>query len=151
MKNYCVKCRNDTENLNSKIFKTKSGRLVLQSKYADCAIKSSRFVKEQEEKRLITSLGLKRRLSKIALFGDIFFWVYKMNENVNKFLLVGDKFMPQMHLKQPGFTYSACGPFSRNKKKLKSLCRQETQILFTEMSLIKLALNMIWLMTNQKT
>ena len=73
MKNYCVKCRNDTENLNSKIFKTKSCRLVLQSKYADCAIKSSRFVKEQEEKRLITSLGLKRRLSKIALFGDIFF------------------------------------------------------------------------------
>ena len=70
-----------------------------------------------------------------------------MNEIVNKFLLVGDKFMPQMHLKQPGFTYSACGPFSR-KKKLKSLCRQETQILFTEMSLIRLAFNMIWLMVN---
>ena len=34
-----------------------------------------------------------------------------MNEIVNKFLLVGDKFMPEMHLKQPGFTYSACGPF----------------------------------------
>ena len=119
MKSYCVKCRNDTENLNLKIFKTKSGRLVLQSKYADCAIKSSRFVKKQEEKRLITSLGLKRRLSKIALFGDIFFWVYKMNEIVNKFLLVGDKFMPQMHLKQPGFTYSACGPFSRKKKNWK--------------------------------
>ena len=32
-----------------------------------------------------------------------------MNEIVNKFLLVGDKFMPEMHLKQPGFTYSACG------------------------------------------
>ena len=39
-----------------------------------------------------------------------------MNEIVNKFLLVGDKFMPEMHLKQPGFTYSACGPFTRNKK-----------------------------------
>ena len=39
-----------------------------------------------------------------------------MNEIVNKFLLVGDKFMPQMHLKQPGFTYSACGPFNRNKE-----------------------------------
>ena len=34
----------------------------------------------------------------------------KMNEIVNKFLLVGDKFIPEMHLKQPGFTYSACGP-----------------------------------------
>ena len=32
----------------------------------------------------------------------------KMNEIVNKFLLAGDKFMPEMHLKQPGFTYSAC-------------------------------------------
>ena len=35
-----------------------------------------------------------------------------MNEIVNKFLLVGDKFMPEMNLKQPGFTYSACGPFT---------------------------------------
>ena len=34
-----------------------------------------------------------------------------MNEIVNKFLLAGDKFIPEMHLKQPGFTYSACGPF----------------------------------------
>ena len=34
-----------------------------------------------------------------------------MNEIVNKFLLAGDIFMPEMHLKQPGFTYSACGPF----------------------------------------
>ena len=42
-----------------------------------------------------------------------------MNEIVNKFLLVGDKFMPQMHLKQPGFTYSACGPFTKNKERTK--------------------------------
>ena len=40
----------------------------------------------------------------------------KMNEIVNKFLLVGDKFMPEMHLKQPAFTYSACGPFTKNKE-----------------------------------
>ena len=40
-----------------------------------------------------------------------------MNEIVNKFLLVGDKFIPEMHLKQPGFTYSACGPFTRNKRR----------------------------------
>ena len=38
-----------------------------------------------------------------------------MNEIVNKFLLVGDKFMPDMHLKQRGFTYSSCGPFNKNK------------------------------------
>ena len=39
----------------------------------------------------------------------------KMNKIVNKFLLAGDKFMPEMHLKQPGFTYSVCGPFTKNK------------------------------------
>ena len=41
-----------------------------------------------------------------------------MNEIVNKFLLVGDKFMPEMHLKQPGFTYSACGPFAKSKERI---------------------------------
>ena len=42
-----------------------------------------------------------------------------MNEIVNKFLLVGDKVMPEMHLKQqPGFTYSACGPFTKNKERI---------------------------------
>ena len=39
-----------------------------------------------------------------------------MNEIVNKFLLAGDKFMPEMHLRQPGFTYSACGPFTKNQR-----------------------------------
>ena len=43
----------------------------------------------------------------------------KMNEIVNKVLLVGDTFMPEMHLKQPGFTYSACGPFTKNKERIK--------------------------------
>ena len=38
-----------------------------------------------------------------------------MSETVDNFLLVGDKFMPEMHVKQPGFTYSACGPFTKNK------------------------------------
>ena len=39
-----------------------------------------------------------------------------MNEIVNKFLLVRDKLMPELNLKQPGFTYSACGPFTKNKE-----------------------------------
>ena len=41
-----------------------------------------------------------------------------MNEIVNKFLLVGDKFMPEMHLRQPQFVYSACGPFTKNKERI---------------------------------
>ena len=45
--------------------------------------------------------------------------MYKMNEIVYKFLLAGDKFIPEMHLKQLGFTYSACGLFSKNKERIK--------------------------------
>ena len=41
-----------------------------------------------------------------------------MNEIVNKLLFAGDKFMPEMHLKQPRFTYSACGPFTKNKERI---------------------------------
>ena len=41
-----------------------------------------------------------------------------MDEIVNKFLLVGNKFTPEMHLKQPGFTYSVCGLFSKNKERI---------------------------------
>ena len=37
---------------------------------------------------------------------------------MNRFFMVGDKFMPDMHLKQPGFTYSACGPFTKNKRRI---------------------------------
>ena len=68
-----------------------------------------------------------------------------MNEIVNKFLLAGDKFMPEMHLRQPGFTYSACGPFTKNKE-FKNLKKEEIQAIFTKMNLIKHAFNMIWLM-----
>ena len=39
-----------------------------------------------------------------------------MNQTVNKFLLPVDKYMSEMHLKQHGFTYSACGPFTKNKQ-----------------------------------
>ena len=42
----------------------------------------------------------------------------KGNEIVNKFLLAGDTFMPEMDLKQPGLTYSVCGPFTKNKERL---------------------------------
>ena len=44
-----------------------------------------------------------------------------MNETINKFLSAGDKFMPKMHLKQPGFAYSACGTFTKNKERIRKL------------------------------
>ena len=72
MKTYCVKCRKNTENLDSKIFKTKNGRLLMQSKCTDCGIKKSRFVKEQEAKGLLSNLGIKTPLSKIPLLNVLF-------------------------------------------------------------------------------
>ena len=46
-----------------------------------------------------------------------------MNNVINKFLLAGDKFMPEMHLRQPRFFYSACGPFTRHKERIKEFKR----------------------------
>ena len=41
-----------------------------------------------------------------------------MNEIINKFLLAGDKFIPEIHLRQPEFMYSACGPFTKSKERI---------------------------------
>ena len=75
MKTYCVKCRKNTEILNSKIFKTKNNRLIMQSKCIDCGIKKSRFVTEQEAKHLLSNLGIKTPLSKIPLLNVFFYGV----------------------------------------------------------------------------
>ena len=48
-----------------------------------------------------------------------------MNELVNKFLLAEDKFMPEIHLRQPGFTYSACRPFTKNKEIIEKLKKKQ--------------------------
>ena len=44
--------------------------------------------------------------------------MYKMNKIVDKFLLAGDRFMTEMHLKQTGFTYSACGLFPKSNERI---------------------------------
>ena len=72
MLTYFVRCRKKTENLNSKIFKTKNNRLIMQSKCPKCGIKKSRFVKEQEAKGLLSNLGIKTPLSKIPLLNVLF-------------------------------------------------------------------------------
>ena len=73
-----------------------------------------------------------------------------MNEIINKFLLVGDKFMPEMHLRQPRFVYSACGPFTRHKERIKSLNVQAILVYYIETNLIMLVLNMMLHMQNIK-
>ena len=51
--------------------------------------------------------------------------------------------MAEMHLKQPGFTYSACGPFTKSKEIIQKFKKQEIQAIFTKMNLIRLVFNMI--------
>ena len=72
METYEVKCKKNTKNLNSKIFKTKNNRLIMQSKCSNCGIKKSRFIKEQEAKGLLSNLGIKTPFSKIPLLNVLF-------------------------------------------------------------------------------
>ena len=72
MKTYCVMSKKDTENLNTKIFKTKNNRSIMQSKCPVCGVKKSRFVKEQEAEGLLSNLGIKTPLSKIPLLNVLF-------------------------------------------------------------------------------
>ena len=72
MKAYYMKCRKNTESLNSKSFKSKNGRLIMQSKCPLCRIKKSRFVKEQEAKGLLSNLGIKTPLNQIPLLNVLF-------------------------------------------------------------------------------
>ena len=53
-----------------------------------------------------------------------------MNQIINKFLLNGDKFMPELHLKLPGFTYSACGPFAKHRERIQKF--RQTGKLYIE-------------------
>ena len=68
-----------------------------------------------------------------------------MNELVNNFLSTGDKFMPEMHLKQPGHTYRAYGPFTKNKERVKQFKESGDlrDICKIELACFKLACNMI--------
>ena len=68
-----------------------------------------------------------------------------MNNVINKFLLAGDKFIPEIHLRQLQFVYSACGPFTRHKERIKEFkCTGDTRYIYR--NLIKLVFNKILLM-----
>ena len=95
---------------------------MLLSKSIACNSKKLKFIKGQEASGLLRSL-INIPLNKIPLLGPFCFkgiqevnTRYKINEIVNKLLLVGDKSMPEMQL---GFTYSSCGPFSKNKERIR--------------------------------
>ena len=73
MLSYCLKCKKNTESKNPKVLKTNNSKIMLLSKCAICGSKKSKFMKEQEAKGTLSSLGLKTPLSKIPLLGDLLF------------------------------------------------------------------------------
>ena len=110
---YCFKSRKTTESKIPKVVKSKNRIIMLLSKYAVCDNKKSKFIKEQEAEVLLSKLpGMTIPIINDLPIANIFFKKYKINTIVKKLLLARDKFMPEMHLRQPRFTYSACGPFT---------------------------------------
>ena len=73
MKSYCLKCRKDTENIDWRVSKTSNDRTMVLSKCAICGSKKSIFIKNQEEKGLLSNLGIRTPLSKVPVLGDILF------------------------------------------------------------------------------
>ena len=73
MKSHFLKCRKDTENINPKISSNSNGKTMILSKCAICGSKKSRFIKNQEAKRLLNNLGIKTPLGKVPILGDILF------------------------------------------------------------------------------
>ena len=67
-----------------------------------------------------------------------------MNKIVNKFLLARNKFMPEMHLKQSRFTYSACGPFTKNKERMQKFKETRDTNYIYKNELDEAFFNLIW-------
>ena len=73
MESYWLKCRKDTENIDPKLLSTSNGKAMILSKCAICVSKTSRFMKNQAAKGLLSNLSIKTPLSKIPILGDILF------------------------------------------------------------------------------
>ena len=72
MLNYCLVCKKNTDNVNSKMIKTKNGRVMLLSQCSVCGNKKSRFMEDQEAKELLSSLDIRTPLSKIPGLNVLF-------------------------------------------------------------------------------
>ena len=73
MLSFCLKRRKNTESKNPKVVRTKNGRIMLLSKCSVCNSKKSKFLKEQEPRGLISSLGIRTPLSQIPLLDPLLF------------------------------------------------------------------------------
>ena len=102
MEAYCVSCKKYSTNGNSRFRKTKQNSLTLLSNCAICGKKKMAFIKNKE----------------LHNFNNIRNDQFKLNKIIHKLLLTGDKFMVELHLKQPGFTYSTSGPFTKLRERI---------------------------------
>ena len=73
MLSYCLKCKKYTESVNPRVSATSNGRTMILSKCAECGSKKSKFIKNQEAKGLLSSLGIRTPLNKIPFLGDVLF------------------------------------------------------------------------------
>ena len=73
MESYCVRCKKYTKNINPRVSNISNRKTMILSKCAKCGSEKSRFIKSQEGKGLLSSLGPKTPLSKVPLLGDIMF------------------------------------------------------------------------------
>ena len=68
MLSYCLKCKINIQSINPRVSATSNGRTMVLSKCAICGSKKSKFIKKQEAKGLLSSLGIRTPLNKIPLF-----------------------------------------------------------------------------------
>ena len=109
-----MKCRKNTESKNLKVVNTKKKEQCFHQNVWCLIVRNLDLLKDREASRLL--LGNNSPFKGIPLIGSII-WRYEMNEIINQFLLAGHKFMPEMQW--PRFMYSAFGPFTRNKERIK--------------------------------
>ena len=97
--------------------------MILLSKWLVCNIEKSEFIKEKEDKGLLSNLtNIKIPFLSNLIVLNTIPSRHKIRINaINHFLLAGDKFIPEMLLIQPAFTYNACGPFTKKILKMKKL------------------------------
>ena len=116
MNTYCLIRKKDTRNINPKVIKTKNNKKIMLSRCSICNNKKYEFVSQGSG--IFNSLvyNTNRDRIKDALLKVLDNKIINIKNVINKFLLAGDKFMPEMHLRQPQFVYSACGPFTRHKE-----------------------------------
>ena len=115
---------------NPKVVKHKNQKTILL-----CISEKLKFIKGQEGRGLVKLKFIKEKVTRGSLskltgisvpilsdvqIKNVLFQKHKMNAIVNKLLLSRDKFTSEMHLRQSGFTYSACGAFTKNKERIKS-------------------------------